>query len=237
MSAAPLIAVGPLAQTDTQPLLRWEWVADNVDEIVSRGAQHFWLTVVSVIVAFAIAFPLAVLAHRRRWVIQPITWISSMLYTIPALALISLLLPITGLSLTTVAIPLISYNLLILFRNTLAGLDGVDDDVVEAAQGMGFTRRQVLWRVQVPLAMPVIIAGVRIATVSSIGLVTIAALIGRGGFGQFILLGMNTFFWTPLVVGVVLSVAFAFAADLLLLGFERLTTPWARAAGTRTAAT
>jgi osmoprotectant transport system permease protein len=237
MSAAPLIAVGPLAQTDTQPLLRWEWVADNVDEIVSRGAQHFWLTVVSVIVALAIAFPLAVLAHRRRWVIQPITWVSSMLYTIPALALISLLLPITGLSLTTVAIPLISYNLLILFRNTLTGLDGVDDDVVEAAQGMGFTRRQVLWRVQVPLAMPVIIAGIRIATVSSIGLVTIAALIGRGGFGQFILLGMNTFFWTPLVVGVVLSVAFAFTADLLLLGFERLTTPWARAAGTRTAAT
>ncbi|MGH2539048.1 MAG: ABC transporter permease [Actinomycetota bacterium] len=236
MSASAFLA-GPLAQTDTQPLLRWEWVTDNIDEIASRGAQHFWLTVVSVVVALVIAFPLAVLAHRRRWVIQPITWVSSLLYTIPALALISLLLPITGLSLTTVAIPLISYNLLIIFRNTLSGLDGVDDDVLYAARGMGFTERQVLWRVHVPLAMPVIIAGVRIATVSSIGLVTIAALIGRGGFGQFILLGMNTFFWTPLVVGVVLSVAFAFAADLLLLGFQRLTMPWARGTGARTVGT
>jgi osmoprotectant transport system permease protein len=226
-----------LAQGDTQPLLRWEWVSDNVDEIVARGAQHFWLTVVSVVVALVIAFPFAVLAQRRRWVIQPITWLSSILYTIPALALISLLLPITGLSLTTVAIPLISYNLLILFRNTLAGLDGVDEDVLEAASGMGLTERQLLWRVQIPLATPVIVAGVRIATVSSIGLVTIAALIGRGGFGQFILLGLNTFFWTPLVVGVVLSVAFAFAADLLLLGVQRWTTPWARAAGIRAVAT
>jgi osmoprotectant transport system permease protein len=226
-----------LAQTDTQPLLRWEWVTDNLDEILARGAQHLWLTVVSVVVALVIAFPLAVLAQRRRWVIQPITWVSSVLYTIPALALISLLLPITGLSLTTVAIPLISYNLLILFRNTLAGLDGIDDDVVEAARGMGLTERQLLWRVRIPMAMPVIIAGIRIATVSSIGLVTIAALIGRGGFGQFILLGLNTFFWTALVVGVALSVAFAFAADLLLLGIERWTTPWARAAGVRAVGT
>ena len=227
----------PLAQADTQPLLRWEWVTDNVDEILARGAQHFWLTVVSVVVALAIAFPLAVLAHRRRWVIQPITWLSSVLYSIPALALISLLLPITGLSLTTVVIPLISYNLLILFRNTLAGIDGVDVDVLEAARGMGLEDRQLLWRVQIPLAIPVIIAGVRIATVSSIGLVTIAALIGRGGFGQFILLGLNTFFWTALVVGVVLSVAFAFAADMLLLGLQRLATPWAGAAGVRTVGT
>ncbi|HWC71942.1 MAG TPA: ABC transporter permease [Actinomycetota bacterium] len=226
-----------LAQTDVQPLLRWEWVTDNLDEIVTRGAQHFWLTAVSVVVALVIAFPLAVLAQRRRWVIQPITWVSSVLYTIPALALISLLLPITGLSLTTVAIPLISYNLLILFRNTLAGLDGIDGDVVEAARGMGLTERQLLGRVRIPMAMPVIIAGIRIATVSSIGLVTIAALIGRGGFGQFILLGLNTFFWTALVVGVILSVAFAFAADLLLLGIQRWATPWTRAAGVRAVGT
>ena len=226
-----------LAQADTQPLLRWDWVSDNADEIVSRAGQHLWLTVVSVIVAMAIAFPLAVMAHRRRWVIQPITWISSAMYTIPALALISLLLPITGLSLTTVVIPLITYNLLILFRNTLAGLDGVDADVLEAGRGMGLTARQLRWRVQVPLAMPVIVAGLRIATVSSIGLVTIAALIGRGGFGQFIMLGLNTFFWTPLVVGVVLSVTFAIAADLALLAAQRAVTPWARGAGSRAVAT
>jgi osmoprotectant transport system permease protein len=226
-----------LAQADTQPLLRWEWVSDNADEILSRAGQHLWLTVVSVIVAMAMAFPLAVMAHRRRWVIQPITWISSAMYTIPALALISLLLPITGLSLTTVVIPLITYNLLILFRNTLAGLDGVDADVLEAGRGIGLTPRQLRWRVQVPLAMPVIVAGLRIATVSSIGLVTIAALIGRGGFGQFIMLGLNTFFWTPLVVGVVLSVTLAIAADLALLAAQRAVTPWARAAGSRVVAT
>ncbi len=160
-----------------------------------------------------------------------------MLYTIPSLALISLLLPLTGLSLTTVAIPLAMYNILILFRNTLAGLDAVPADVREAARGMGLTGRQLLWRVEIPLALPVILAGVRIATVSSIGLVTIAALIGRGGFGQFILMGLNEFFWTPLVVGVVLSVALAFIADLLLLWVQRRSTPWARRAGTRTVAT
>jgi osmoprotectant transport system permease protein len=226
-----------VGQTDTQPLVRWTWISDNVDEIVSRGAQHLWLTVVSVVVAFVIAVPFAIAASRHRWVAAPATWVSSVLYTVPALALIALLIPITGLSLTTVAIPLISYNLLILFRNTLAGLDGVDADVKEAAQGMGFTPRQSLWRVEVPLAMPVIIAGVRIATVSSIGLVTIAALIGRGGFGQFILKGLNEFFWTALVVGVVLSVALALAADLFLLGVERLSTPWARAAGERAVGT
>jgi osmoprotectant transport system permease protein len=232
-----IAAVSSLAQSDTQPLIRWAWITDHLDDIVSRGTQHVWLTLVSVAVAVVIAFPFAVLAHRHRWVIPPVTWVSSVLYTVPALAVIVLLIPITGLSLTTVAIPLISYNLLILFRNTLAGLDGVDADVKEAATGMGLSRRQMLWRVEIPLALPVIIAGVRIATVSSIGLVTIAALIGRGGFGQFIIQGLNEFFWTPLMVGVVLSVAFALLADLLLLGLERLATPWAKVAGTRAVAT
>jgi osmoprotectant transport system permease protein len=231
------VSLAVLGQTDTQPLIRWSWITDNADEIASRGAQHVWLTLVSVVVALVIAFPFAVLANRYRWVIPPVTWFSSILYTIPALAVIALLIPITGLSLTTVAIPLISYNILILFRNTLAGLDAVDADVKEAATGMGLSRRQLLWRVEIPLAMPVIIAGVRIATVSSIGLVTIAALIGRGGFGQFIIEGLNDFFWTPLVVGVVLSVAFALLADLLLVGLQRLATPWARASGVRAVAT
>lgn len=220
-----------VAAGDTQPLVQWDWVSAHLGEIASRGEQHVYLTIVSVVVGFAIAFPLAVLASRHRWTVPPITWVSGVLYTIPSLALISLLLPITGLSLTTVAIPLASYNVLILFRNTLAGLDGVSDDVREAARGMGLTGRQLLWRVEIPLAMPVIIAGIRIATVSSIGLVTIAALIGRGGFGQFILLGLNEFFWTPLVVGVVLSVIFAVVADLLLLVVQRFATPWARSAG------
>ena len=226
-----------LAQADTQPLIRWSWITDNADEIVLRGVQHVWLTVVSVVIGFAIAFPLAILAARYRWLIGSSTAVASVLYTIPALATIALLIPFTGLSLTTVAVPLITYNLLILFRNTLAGLLGVDADVKEAATGMGFTRAQLLWRVEVPLATPVIVAGIRIATVSSIGLVTVAALIGRGGFGQFILFGLDTFFWTPLLVGVVLSVALAFTSDGLLLLAQRLVTPWARGAGIRAVGT
>jgi osmoprotectant transport system permease protein len=229
--------IGLLIGADTEPLIRWDWVSAHLGEIVSLGKQHIYLTVVSVAAGFLIAFPLAVIGSRHRWSVPPITWISGVLYTIPSLALISLLLPITGLSLTTVAIPLTSYNILILFRNTLTGLDSVPEDVCEVARGMGLTRRQLLWRVEVPLAMPVIIAGIRIATVSSIGLVTVAALIGRGGFGEYILLGLNEFFWTPLVIGVVLSVAFAVVADLTLLLAQRLATPWARRGGVRTVAT
>jgi osmoprotectant transport system permease protein len=225
-----------VAQVD-QPLIRWSWIGDNVDEIVSRGSQHVWLTVVSVVIGFVLAFPLAIFASRRRWITGPLTAIASVLYTIPGLALIALLIPFTGLSLTTVTVPLILYNLLILFRNSLAGLAGVEADVKEAAVGMGYTRRQLLWRVEIPLATPVIVAGLRIAAVSTIGLVTVAALIGRGGFGQFILLGLNTFYWTPLLVGVVLSVALAVVVDLVLLFAQRLTTPWAKTAGLRGVAT
>jgi osmoprotectant transport system permease protein len=226
-----------LAQGDTEPLIRWIWITDHLDEIVSRGLQHVYLTVVTVLIGFLIAFPAAVFASRHRWAVSPITSMSGVLYTIPAFAFIFLLLPITGLSLTTVVIPLIAYSLLILFRNTLAGFDSVPADVKEAATGMGLSRRQLLWRVEVPLATPVIIAGLRIATVSSIALITIAALIGRGGFGQFILDGLDTFFWTPLIVGVVLSVALAFLADIALLGLQRLMTPWAKATGVRAVAT
>lgn len=226
-----------LAQGDPEPLIRWIWISDHLDEIIGRGLQHVYLTVVTVAIGFAIAFPLAVFASRHRWAVSPITTVSGVLYTIPAFAFIFLLLPITGLSLTTVVIPLIAYSLLILFRNSLAGLDAVDADVKEAALGMGLSGRQLLWRVEVPLAMPVIIAGLRIATVSAIALITIAALIGRGGFGQFILEGLDTFFWTPLMVGVVLSVGLAFLADLGLLALQRLLTPWAKAAGVRAVAT
>ena len=233
MIAALVTLAGVIAQEDTEPLIRWIWITDHLDDILSRGLQHLYLTVASMGIGFAIAFPLAVLASRRRKVAPPITWLLGVLYTIPAIAFIFLLLPVTGFSLTTVAIPLIAYSLLILFRNTLAGLDGVDADVKEAALGMGLSRRQVLWKVEIPLALPVVIAGLRIATVSAIGLVTIAALIGRGGFGQFIQLGLQTFFWTPLLVGVVLSVVMAFLADVLLLGIQRLATPWTRASSTR----
>jgi osmoprotectant transport system permease protein len=225
-----------LAQSD-QPLILWGWIGDHLDEVVSRGAEHVALTVLSVGLGLLISFPVAVIAHRHRRVLPPATWVAGLLYTIPSLALISLLVTITGFSYVTVVIPLTSYTFLILIRNIVAGLDGVPDDAKEAARGMGFTPRQLLWRVEVPLAMPVIIAGIRIATVSTIALVTIAALIGRGGFGQFILEGLDEFFWTPLILGSVLSVALGVLADAGLLGVQRLVTPWARTARLRAVGT
>jgi osmoprotectant transport system permease protein len=150
------------------------------------------------------------------------------MYTIPSLALFVILLPITGLSTTTAEIGLVSYTLLILIRNSVVGLRGVPEDVKEAARGMGYTDRALLWRVEIPLALPAIMAGIRIATVSTIGLVTVAALIGRGGLGQFILQGLSTFFNTEIFLGAALSVALALTADALLLGVQTVLTPWAR---------
>jgi osmoprotectant transport system permease protein len=150
------------------------------------------------------------------------------MYTIPSLALFVILLPITGLSTTTAEIGLVSYTLLILIRNSVVGLRGVPEDVKEAARGMGYTDRALLWRVEIPLALPAIMAGIRIATVSTIGLVTVAALIGRGGLGQFILQGLSTFFKTEIFLGAALSVALALTADALLLGVQTVLTPWGR---------
>src|SRR5204862_406786 len=158
--------------------------------VASRALEHVELTVLAVVFGLLISFPLAIIAYRHQRLQAPIASIASLLYTIPSLALISLLVTVTGFSYTTVVIPLTMYTLLILIRNILAGLEGVPEDARDAARGMGFTQRQMLWRVEIPLAMPVIIAGIRIATVSTIGLITIAALIGRGGFGEFILDGL-----------------------------------------------
>jgi osmoprotectant transport system permease protein len=232
---SPRLDAARLAQE--QPLIIWSWIGDHIDEIANRGLEHVWLTAASVALGFAVSFPVAVLAHRHRLILPAATGISGILYTIPSLALISVLVPITGFSYTTVIIPLTSYTLFIFLRNTVAGLEGVPADAKEAAMGMGFSRRQLLWRVEVPLAMPVVIAGLRIATISTIGLITIASLIGRGGFGQFILLGLNQLFWTPLLLGAVLSIALALAADGALLAAQRVATPWARRAGLRAVAT
>jgi osmoprotectant transport system permease protein len=214
----------PLA---AEPLIRWDWIADHAPDIGSRVAEHVELTLLAVAIGSAIAFPLAVLAHRRRWTYAPITWIAGVLYTIPSLSLFVILVPLTGLSVTTVEIGLVSYTLLILIRNTVAGLAAVPDDALDSARGMGFSPRQLLWRVEVPLALPVMIAGVRIATVSTIALVTVGALIGRGGVGQFILEGLRTLFQTEIMLGAMLAVGLALMADGLLLLVQRRLTPWA----------
>jgi osmoprotectant transport system permease protein len=209
-----------------EPLIRWNWVSSHGGLIATRLWQHVLLTIIAVVVGLVISFPLGILSHRHRRFYGPVTWITGWLYTIPSLALFVLLIPLTGLHVTTVEIGLVSYTLLILIRNVVAGLDGVPEDVKEAARGMGLSNRQILWLVEIPLALPVIIAGIRVATVSTIGLVTVGALIGIGGLGQFILDGLQTFFTTEIVVGAILSVVLALGAEAILLGAQRLLTPW-----------
>ncbi|HEX9236859.1 MAG TPA: ABC transporter permease [Actinomycetota bacterium] len=204
----------------------WQWILDNRHTILGYVLQHAELTVVAVGIGLLISLPLAVWGYRRRSVYGPITWVTGLLYTIPSIALFSLLVPITGLTFMTAEVALVSYTLLILIRNIVTGLRGVPADVKEAATGMGYTGSQVLWRVEFPLALPAIVAGVRVATISTIGLITIAALIGYGGLGQLILEGINRLFVTEMLVGVILSVVLALLADAVLLVAERLMTPW-----------
>lgn len=211
-----------------QPFFRFDWIGDNLDAIGLRLWEHVEMTVIAVVVGLALSFGLALLIRRVPRLYGPVIGISGTLYAIPSLALFALLVPITGLSLLTAEVALVSYTLLILVRNIVAGLQGVSPDVIEAATAMGLTARQRLVQVELPIALPVISAGLRIATVTTIGLVTVTALIGRGGLGYLILnSGINRFFPTSIYTGVALAVLLAVAADLLLLGAQRLLTPWA----------
>lgn len=211
-----------------RPFPDWEWISRNGDAIVEQGVEHAQLTVLAVVIGFAIAFPLAVLASRRPRLQGPVLQVTGVLFTIPSLALFVGLVPLTGLSTTTALIPLTAYTLLILVRNTIAGLSGVPSEVLEAAQAMGYRDPQLLRQVELPLALPVIIAGVRIATVTTIGLVTVTALIGQGGWGQIILEGFRRQNVTPTLVGFALSVLLAIVLDLALVRLERRLSPWAR---------
>lgn len=212
----------------------WDWVFGHLDLIRGQILQHLWLTFLAVGIGFLISFPLAVVAYRRRRLYSPIAWTTGLLYTIPSLALFSLLVPFTGLSTLTAEIGLVGYTLLILIRNIVTGLAGVPGDVKDAARGMGYTDRQVLWRVELPLALPAIVAGARIAVVTTIGLVTVTAMIGLGGLGFLMLAGFRRLFpQIAILVGVVLSVALAVIADALLLRGQRLLSPWARAGRAR----
>jgi osmoprotectant transport system permease protein len=207
----------------------WDWVGRHGDTLYQAGREHVILTFWAVAIGLVIALPVGVAAWRWRWLQAPALGLSGAIYTIPSLALFALLVPVTGLGRTTSEIGLVGYTLLILVRNVVAGLDGVPADVREAALGMGFTPARTLLRVELPLAVPAIVAGVRIATVTTIGLVTVTALIGQGGFGQLIYDGLLRDFRTPLVLGTVLSVALAAAVDVGLVLVERALTPWSRA--------
>jgi osmoprotectant transport system permease protein len=216
---------------------RWDWIIDHLGLIGDRLAEHLYLTAVAVTIGLAISLPLALLAHRWRRSYVPITWATGILYTIPSLALLSFLVPFTGLSATTAEIGLISYTLLILIRNAVTGLAGVPPDVKEAARGMGYTDRGLLWRVEIPLALPAIVAGIRIATVTTIGLVTVTALVGLGGLGALMLGGFRNLYPEIIIlIAVLLSVALAVAADSVILAIHRLVSPWTRRAGRRAVA-
>ena len=212
-----------------EPWVRWDWVSKHTGTIVHALNEHLVLTGLAVGIGLLLSVPLALVARRWRWLQTSILSLTGILYTIPSLALLALLIPWTGLSRTTAEIALVSYTLLILIRNIVAGLDSVPPDVREAAAGMGYGPIRQLAVVELPLAMPVIIAGIRIAAVTTIGLVTVTALIGQGGLGQLILDGLQRDFRTEVVVGSVLSVVVAAVADLGLVVIQALVTPWARA--------
>lgn len=202
------------------------WISDNLSEYVEPTRRHFELVVSSVALGFAIAFLLALVAHRKRWLVGPITGATGVLYTIPSLALFALLLPITGFGFLPALIALSGYNLLVIFRNVMAGLDNVPAEAKDAALGMGLTENQVLRRVELPLAIPEIVAGLRIATTTTVGLAALAFIAGAGGLGGQILTDPN--FKSNIVVAGGLCVVMAVILDLLLVLTERFASPWKR---------
>jgi osmoprotectant transport system permease protein len=213
-----------------QEWVRWSWVADHTDEIRAALVEHLQLTLVAVVAGLVVSLPLGIAAVRWRRLRTPVLLAEGVLYAIPSLAAIVLLAPWTGyLTRTTIAIPLTAYTLLILTRNVVTGLEAVPDEVRESATGMGYGPLRRLLQVELPLAVPAIVAGIRIATVSTIALVTIGFVAGHGGLGELIDQGLRAYVdYTPLTVGVVLSVALALVADVALLVVQRLLTPWAR---------
>lgn len=217
-----------LAQTSGG--IRWSWIPDHLDDIWIRTIEHLQLTSISVAVGFVISMVLSVVAVRYRRAYGPITATAGVMFTIPSIALFPLLVPYTGLGFLTAVIGLTLYTLLILVRNIVAGLDGVPDEVKEAATGMGYTRNRMFLEIELPLALPVIIAGLRIATVTTIGLVTITGLIGLGGLGFFIFDGLSSLFIPKLVVGALLPTLMAMLVDGALLLLERSLTPWSQRA-------
>ena len=213
-----------------EPLILWDWTFSHLPDIVRRVEEHLILTAIAVGVGFVLAFALSLAIRREPALYAPVTWVAGVMYSIPSLALFALLVPFTGLSITTAEIGLVSYTLLILVRNIVGGIRSVPPDVREAAVGMGYSQWQLLWQIELPLGLAVIIAGVRVALVTTIGLVTVTGVIGQGGLGALILQGIQQFFATPLVIGAVLSIALAVILDGVLVAIQRRATPWTRKA-------
>ena len=220
-----------LSSLEDPRLIEWGWISENLwEDIVPAIQGHIFLSLVSVAIALAISLPTGVLVSRYRKAYPPVTFVTGLLYSIPSLALFGILISIPGITIgpTPVIIALVAYSLLILIRNTVAGLDSVPAETIDAARGMGLTGSQILFKVELPLALPVIVAGIRIATVTIIGIATIGAYIAAGGLGKMIFDGINRNFLTMIITCSVLATALAILADLLPLDQERHLSPWAR---------
>ncbi|HKO32496.1 MAG TPA: ABC transporter permease [Candidatus Limnocylindria bacterium] len=215
-----------------QPFFRVDWVLENADVLARRIGEQLVITGIAIVVGFVLSFAVALLVRRYPRLYGPVLAATGLFYSIPSIALFVLLIPITGLSLLTAEIALVGYAMVILVRNIVTALRSVPPEVLEAADGMGYTASQRLWRVEVPIAVPIIVAGLRIATVTIMGLVTIATLIGMGGLGYLIVnIGIKQRFPTATLVGVALVVVLSVIIDAVLLFGQRRLTPWSAARG------
>ncbi|MEW1754244.1 ABC transporter permease [Streptomyces angustmyceticus] len=208
-----------------------EYLRTRSQELMDATVQHLGITAVSVLIGLLIAFPLALVARRWRAAAGPVLGLTTVLYTVPSLAMFALLTPVFGVSAAVVVTGLVLYSLTILVRNILAGLQAVPAEVREAARGMGYGPARLLYEVELPLALPALVAGLRIATVSTVAMTTIGSVVGYGGLGNLIASGMEGFFKAEVLTASVLCVLLALLADLLLMGLQRLLTPWTRARG------
>ena len=205
-----------------------QYLQDRQSELVDATVEHIWITVASVLLGVVVAFPLALLARRLPRLESTILGVSTGIYTIPSLALFPLLVPFTGLSASTVVIGLALYALTILVRAILAGLRAVPDEVRESATGLGYGATKLLFRVELPLALPVIMAGLRVAAVSTVALTTVGSLVAYGGLGNLIKDGVNTNFRAELLAAAVLCVVLAVVLDVVIVLLQRVLTPWTR---------
>ncbi len=219
----------------TEPLVRWDWLGSHLGPIAGRVEQHLYLTVIAVVIGFAISFLLAAVSVRRRRLYPFVVVLSTAVYTIPSFALFVVLIVFSGPSVLSAEIPLVMYTIVLFVPNIVAGFDAVPWEVIDAADGMGFTSGQRWWQVELPLALPLVVASIRLATVSTIGLVTVTAVLGDslGGLGYYILDGYHRTFTTEILVGGLLSIALAVLADLGLVLLQRILTPWTARAAAR----
>lgn len=239
----PLAAVGEVGESffhertgQTLPcqargghLFCWDWATENLHRFGTPTLQQFELTVISVLIGFAIAFVFALFAHRFRLLQWPLLAGTGILFAIPSIAFFMLLLPITGRGRETAIIALSAYTLQIIYRNVMQGLANVPESAIEAARGMGLTDRQILWKVELPLAIPEIVGGLRIATVSTVAIATLAVFAGGGGLGTQIYSSANLSFPTAIIVAGGIAMVMALVFDVVFLTVQRFATPWRRA--------